>query len=49
MSTVGQVSELALHGALSITNGNQTQAAGLLGVTKQAVQQFVKGLNDKAG
>lgn len=35
--------------ALATTNGNQTQAAGLLGVKKQAVQQFVKGLNDKAG
>lgn len=35
--------------ALEITNGNQSKAAGLLGVTKQAVQQFVKTQDDKAG
>ncbi len=34
--------------ALAITNGNKSQAAGLLGVTKQAVQQFVKGRDGKA-
>ncbi|HEY3443439.1 MAG TPA: RNA repair transcriptional activator RtcR family protein [Paludibaculum sp.] len=35
--------------ALEITNGNQSRAADLLGVTKQAVQQFVKTHGDKAG
>jgi transcriptional regulator with AAA-type ATPase domain len=33
--------------ALAIANGNQSQAAGLLGVTRQAVQQFVKGRDGK--
>lgn len=46
---LGRVRTHLFRKALEITNGNQTRAAVLLGVTKQAVQQFVKTQGDKAG
>lgn len=46
---LGRVRTHLILKALEITNGNQSRAAGLPGVTKQAVQQFGKVQDDKAG
>jgi DNA-binding NtrC family response regulator len=44
---LGKVKAQLVHKALSKCNGNQNQAAGLLGISRQAVNEFLSNPDDR--